>query len=160
MTRLALMLCAIAAPAAADVRLVVMPAGSDHLAEIVLENGKIRQAPRREPPQVLFATDRPGRGGGEHVECLVQIELLVRQETTFGIARVVGAVYRSPDAPPGIQGFHRAVAGRGKRNPRLLNVSLVTFYTLRKSPRGATGSRSLQMSQAKPAIYRKTPVPR
>lgn len=39
MTRLALMLCAIAAPAAADVRLVVMPAGSDHLAEIVLENG-------------------------------------------------------------------------------------------------------------------------
>lgn len=39
MTRLALLLCAIAAPAAADVRLVVMPAGSDHLAEIVLENG-------------------------------------------------------------------------------------------------------------------------
>lgn len=38
MSRLALLLCAIAAPAAADVRLVVMPAGSDHLAELVIIN--------------------------------------------------------------------------------------------------------------------------
>lgn len=39
MTRLALLLCAIAAPASADVKLIVAPPGSDHIAEIVLENG-------------------------------------------------------------------------------------------------------------------------
>ena len=33
---------------------------------------------------------------------------------------------------------------RGKRNPRLLNASLVTFSAPRKSPRGATGSETLQ----------------
>ena len=55
-----------------------------------------------------------------------------------------------------VEGFRR----RGKRNPRLLNVSLVTFSTPRKSPHRVTGSRSLQMSQARPPHYRKTPVPR
>ena len=48
---------------------------------------------------------------------------------------------------------------RGKRNPRLLNVSLVTFSTPRKSPHGVTGSRSLQMSQAKPATLPQNPGP-
>ena len=33
---------------------------------------------------------------------------------------------------------------RGKRNPRLLNDSLVTFCSHRKSPRGATGSATLR----------------
>ena len=33
---------------------------------------------------------------------------------------------------------------RGKRNPRLLNDSLVTFCSHRKSPRGATGSETLR----------------
>ena len=38
---------------------------------------------------------------------------------------------------------------RGKRNPRLLNVSLVTFSTSRKSPHGVTGSSILQKSHIK-----------
>ena len=49
---------------------------------------------------------------------------------------------------------------RGNRNTLSLCVSLVTFSTSRKSPHGVTGSRSLQMSQANPPHYRKTPVPR
>ena len=42
---------------------------------------------------------------------------------------------------------------RGKRNPRLLNVSLVTFSTSRKSPHGVTGSSILQKVISKSAAW-------
>ena len=49
---------------------------------------------------------------------------------------------------------------RGKRNPRLLNVSLVTFSTSRKSPHGVTGSSILQKVISKSAAsLGRTPVP-
>ena len=49
---------------------------------------------------------------------------------------------------------------RGKRNPRLLNVSLVTFSTSRKSPHGVTGSSILPKVISKSAAsIGRTPAP-
>ena len=49
---------------------------------------------------------------------------------------------------------------RGKRNPRLLNVSLVTFSTPRKSPHGVTGSSILPKVISKSAAsIGRTPAP-
>ena len=48
---------------------------------------------------------------------------------------------------------------RGKRNPRLLNDSLVTFCSHRKSPRGATGSWSLRKLVLKPLCPLFSPRP-